>query len=274
MTLPTFKHSIVDKAAGFDGWGAAVSADFDGDGRDEIIVREKHGRLLLFHPPSIPTAPWPGQVIANRLPGDGTTVAHLSHPTSADIITNAGLFRNANGDGTRWIREPLIPDDMHWHPESRITVADLDGDGIQEVILTESEIGSARLAILRPAKPAHPWDVEVLIPATDDLRALHSLQIADLDGDGELEIFTAEMENGKTDGILKRPRWWCLKRTMNGGWSRHAILDANLGTHAALVGDFDGDGSADIIGKVWRPNAVNGCDGHNHVDFLRNVTHH
>jgi len=79
------------------------------------------------------------------------------------------------------------------------------------------------------------------------------------------------MENGKTDGVRKRPRWWCLAADGQGEWDRHVLLDANLGTHCAAVADFDGDGRQDIVGKVWRANEVNGNGGRNHADFLRNL---
>lgn len=67
------------------------------------------------------------------------------------------------------------------------------------------------------------------------------------------------------------PNWPPVGREEDDGrWSRHVLLDANLGTHEAVVADFDGDGRLDIAGKVWRANAVNGCGGRNHVDVLWN----
>ena len=127
-----------------------------------------------------------------------------------------------------------------------------------------------RLGILRPGAADRPWEIEILIPAEMDLRALHSLQLEDLDNDGRLEIFTAEMENNKSDGVKARPKWWAPAHEADGSWSRHVLLDANLGTHAATVADYDGDGWPDIVGKTWRANKINGNEGRGHVDFLRN----
>lgn len=243
-----------------------LAVDLDGDGRDEIVVREKHGRLLLYRIPADPQAPWPVEVIAAHLPGDGTAVARLRRAHGPVIVTNAGWFEPGRAG---WTRHPLIPQALGWHAETRLAVGDVDGDGRDEVVITESEIGPARLAVLRPGAAEEPWQAEVVLDRDLDLRALHTLQIADLDGDGRLEVITAEMENGKTDGVRSRPRWWALSHAA-GRWARHVLLDANLGTHQSAVADFDGDGALDIAGKVWRANSINGCRGRNHADVLWN----
>ncbi|MFT5366262.1 MAG: hypothetical protein ACI8V2_001209 [Candidatus Latescibacterota bacterium] len=246
-----------------------LAADLNGDGRDEIIVREKDGRLMIFQILNSPYDPWHQTVISESLHGDGTSVADLSGNGALDIVTNMGWFENVKGDASVWEHHPLIPDALNWHPESRLVVGDVDGDGHLEVVITESEIGPARLAILRPGQMGALWTAEVVLNVDLDLRALHSLQIADLDGDGRPEIFTAEMENGKTDGVQAKPRWWCLAYE-DKGWVPHILLDTNLGTHSAVIADYDGDGCLDIVGKLWRANASNGNGGRLHVDCLWN----
>lgn len=246
-----------------------LAGDMNGDGRDEVVVREKDGRLLVWHPTA--AGPWRRQLIASDLPGDGTALAAIARPGVLDLVTNAGWFENVHGDGSAWVHHPLVPDHLDWHPESRLVVADLDGNGRPNVVLSESEIGPARLLLLSPEALDRPWRPQLLIDRDRPAYALHSLQVADLDGDGKTEIFTAEMENGKTDGIKTQPRWLALKRDAAGAWKTHVLLDNNLGTHSAVVGDFDGDGRLDLVGKVWRANAANANGGRNHIDFLRQV---
>ena len=57
---------------------------------------------------------------------------------------------------------------------------------------------------------------------------------------------------------------------MGGAWREHAILDANLGGHAAMVGDITGNGRPDVIAKPWRPRAENALSGKCFVIMLEN----
>jgi hypothetical protein len=245
-----------------------LAADLDGDGDDELLTRVKDGALLLFD--DIASASdWHPETVAPTLEGDGTAVADLSPGPGLDVVTNRGWFENVDGSATEWRRHPLVDERLDWDPETRIAVGDVDGDGAAEVVITESELAAnARLAVLSRTNEGS-WSAEVLIGRDEDRRAMHTLELVDLDGDGQVEILTAEMENDKTDGVNVTPRWWCFQY-VDGEWQRETLFDENLGTHCARVLDVDGDGRPDIVGKVWRANETNAADGLNHVDCLRN----
>ena len=50
------------------------------------------------------------------------------------------------------------------------------------------------------------------------------------------------------------------------------ILDANLGGHAAVVGDVTGNGLPDIISKPWNAQPSNALGGKTFMLFLENVS--
>lgn len=105
-----------------------------------------------------------------------------------------------------------------------------------------------------------------MIERSRDRRGLHSLQIADVDGDGRTEVFSAEMENGKTDGQHTTPKWSVL--SYDGEWNEEVVFDANLGAHEAKVADVDDDGDLEIVGKIWHPNLPNSNGTDHHVSCL------
>jgi hypothetical protein len=242
-----------------------LAGDFDGDGDDEVVVREKDGPLRVYDVPEDPTTDWQYESLDEAHTGDGTDLADLDGDGDLDIITNQAWFRN-DGTGSFERRRLPLPDD--WDHETRTVAGDVDGDGMPEIVATESEVDTeARIVVLSHDGDGRNWSRDVVVPKSRDRRALHSLQIADLDGDGRNEIFSAEMENGKTDGQHTTPEWFVLSLT-DGEWSEETIFDSNLGAHEAKVADFDDDGDLEIVGKIWHPNLPNGNGGVHHVNCL------
>ena len=248
---------------GFDDPHDVLAGDLDGDGDEEVVVREKDGPLSVYDVPADPTAEWEQRQLTDRLHGDGTSLADLTGNGRLDIVTNQGWYENDDGQFDRHDL-PLSED---WDHETRLAVGDVDDDAIPEVVVTESEVDhEARIAVLSHDGAGRDWEREIVIKRSRDRRGLHSLQIADVDGDGRTEVFSAEMENGKTDGQHTTPEWFVL--SYDGEWTEEVVFDANLGAHEAKVADVDDDGDLEIVGKIWHPNLPNGNGTDHHVSCL------
>ena len=84
----------------------------------------------------------------------------------------------------------------------------------------------------------------------------HSLQIADIDGDGNLDIFCAEM--GKWTEKAAAPdnpgaRMWIFLGDGRGSFRK--IEYSGVGNHESKIADFDGNGSPDILIKPYNWDA-------------------
>ena len=85
----------------------------------------------------------------------------------------------------------------------------------------------------------------------------HSLQIADIDGDGNLDIFAAEMAKWtehaeKSDN--SNATAWIFYGDGKGGF-RKTVFATGIGFHEARVADLNGDGKPDILDKPYNWNA-------------------
>ncbi len=82
----------------------------------------------------------------------------------------------------------------------------------------------------------------------------HSLQLADFDCDGNLDIFVAEM--AQWTGKIDHPEAcaWILYGDGNGDFTQTVLVKGH-GWHEARAADLDGDGDVDIVNKPYTWNA-------------------
>jgi hypothetical protein len=85
----------------------------------------------------------------------------------------------------------------------------------------------------------------------------HSLQLADIDGDGHLDIFAAEMakwQERKAEPDHPDATAWILLGDGQGRF-RTTVLSRGIDFHEARVADLDGDGDLDILDKPYNWDA-------------------
>lgn len=251
-----------------------VLADLDGDGRKDAITMSDSNDLRWYAIPKDPAGPWPHRRIADAVHA-GISAGDLDGDGDADVVRSDVWFENLGG-GKRWEERRFcgIPwadrkDTGFTYRATRSCVADVDADGRMDIVLTEAEFSGARIAWFEPPKDPRggPWKPHILPHADGEKRGpYHTLQVADFDLDGDLDIFAGEMERF---GVP--PHRWFVWENRKGEFVEHPILAKELGTHEAVAGDVDGDGDIDIVGKLWMPVPGNGNEGRNHVDYLENL---
>ncbi len=223
--------------------------DFDGDGTPEFATWNQNtfnhndpaSRLLIGEIPEDPTAgPW---TFATALPiwGEGMDVADVDGDGVVDIIAGGRWISFEEGQGYT-VHEIDVA-----RQGGQVAGGDVDGDGDTDVIFNSGDgVGPVALYTNDGTPKDGGWTAKALLDGFN-MQQGHSLDLGDLNGDGHLDIFAAEMRlNGGNDDA----RTWVLINDGTGGF-RTTQPAKGVGHHESALGDFDGDGDLDILGKPF-----------------------
>ena len=226
-------------------------ADVDDDGDPEVVLLSQYSEVICYYdvPDDPRDGPWNRKnrhvVAAGRGDVEGIQVLDVDGDGRTELVAGRHVFHRQDDAGDLWEAERVAPD---WEDERvRVLAEDVDGDGEIELILAECELPAlgARHDIYHDGRlgvcSAPDWEPEVL---RDDLHCPHSLQVADFDGDGHLDVYVAESDYGGNEN----PRHFVLENNGDGTFEHHLVHEGT-GTHEAKLADLTGDGTLDVVGK-------------------------
>lgn len=240
------KHAVDPAYEGHD----IQIADINGDGRADLVarnVRDDHGlpgaKLYLQGPADT----WTAVTLANVPLGRGVAIGDVNGDGRPDVLA-----------GGTWHEQPLNPVTDEWkrhdyaptrEPGGMIATGDINRDGRTDIVFVDDVPWPVELTWFEaPPDPVNgvwiPHDVAVL-------QFVHTLQLADMDRNGWLDIVTAE----RAESEKKRVAVYYNGRAGT-AWTEQ-ILGTD-GSHNMVVGDVEPDGDMDILGANWNPEVTDG----------------
>ncbi len=255
-----------------------LAADIDGDGKADIVMmgdeRTALNGLCWYSIAPDPKQPWTrhpiGPPVHGALMPHG--VADLDGDGDLDVLRADTWYENKDGKGREWVPHQNIPMGRKgpFGVCVRTAIADLDGDGRQEIVIADADIIDSKVAVLKNADGKGGAWTKTELPRSFVYGSLHSLAVADFNGDGRRDIIVNEQEELLPPG-RENPRWIIWENLGRNQFAERIVLDTKLGGHELQVGDVDGDGDIDVCSKPWGLRPWNGAGGKMHVDFLENL---
>ena len=255
-------------------------ADFDDDGRPEVVAANKGGQnpprgTTEKHPVSwfaLPDDPldgdsWIEHELARVIVPINSQPFDLDGDGDLDVIGGSRMerrifwFENVTDGGDITFRDHRI--DIT--PEAVVTgfnmeFVDLSGDGRVDIAIRDERNGLSWLE--QPADFADAWRLHVIGGLTPD--RLVGFVLTDIDDDGRLDAFSGAYSQAPRDidapELLPSHRagrlsWFEQPEDPTGAWIRHDVSRRVRGMFDKfLVRDMDGDGDVDLIGT--RGNSI------------------
>jgi hypothetical protein len=239
-----FDHVVVPTTL-YSGYTLTIDvADLDGDGDADVVAGHSGGLSMFLSD---------GDTLATQVDHGGARVGavalgDLDADGDVDLLTlddagDLGVWHNDGAGAFSLVQSvPTAGGNVEDHEWDSIEVVDLDGDGVQDVLvnLADQFVAGPLHALLGDGTGS--LDESTIYASGVDLPTgvnVYSLDVGDVDGDGRADLVFAsdwaEVLSMSFDGGF-------------GGISAWPIVSYGYGW--VTSGDVDGDGDVDVIGST------------------------
>jgi hypothetical protein len=241
-TFPWKEHAVGVHVDSHENYVKDIKAtDFTGNGRPEIVIRSDVA-VSVFHEDK--SHRWTQIQYIEIHPHEGMDVGDVDCDGDPDIVLNGFWLECPEYPLSGCWREHIIDEKWwmqtgDWTANScKVYVKDMNGDGCGDVLFSHSERAGYPVAWYEPVRSDKDSWKEHVVHVVD---FCHTLQAADMDLDGDIDVVAGEMEKSDDpDQILI-----FLNEGDGLSWKKKVV--SNTSIYSGKVADIDNDGDKDIV---------------------------
>ena len=155
------------------------------------------------------------------------------------------------------------------------TPADVNGDGIADLVFINNNSAGGYLAYYKGQKEAGPWELNVIAenPPTGDLFASGDLEAIDIDGDTDIDVIGVKHPGEWMDAGATAELFWY--ENAENGWKAHSIGTVPDAVKDVSFVDFNKDGKRDLSILTFDEHTLSifeqkDADNWERVQFIQN----